>query len=622
MQSGQLLATYGVHGGQIFLTPTTPFRPGELVMASATTGTLSAIDGTGPLTPTVWLFQAAAPAGAGQFLASEFKLGINRTANLALGDVDGDNDLDIVLSNNNTPSEVWLNEPDPVTGQPGAFILAQNLGNYDNWDVDLGDVDSDGDLDIFFGNRNSPNALWVNLGGMQGGPPGVFTDSNQFLADNATTGAALGDLDGDGDLDAFLIDSDGNGNQVWLNSGGLQGGVTGVFTDSGQLLGNQNGRDVALGDVDNDGDLDAVTSVWNGRDRVWLNNGKAIFVDSGQILGNDRATSIALGDVDHDGDLDIFVGRDTGREDELWLNQGGLQGGTTGIFALSNSQFLAISTRRVTMGDVDGDLDLDLMATGRLGAPNIIWLNDGTGQFSITNTVQIEDMADSYAIAAGDINNDDDLDLIIGYNFNAAPNRIWRNNSAPQIMATNLPATIDEGTTITMSVMISSTDSPAELLNLQVSWGDGTTTTLDFPAGDSVLFLPHFYANNRPDGEPHTIQLSVTDPEGGEDQATAMILVNNVPPSLTHWLLTPHLQEGETAFLNGEMYDPGSDALVLSLNWGEGQQEVHHFPAGTTTFSLTHTYLDDNPSGTPSDPYTVSMILLDQDLGLDLDEEH
>jgi hypothetical protein len=87
---------------------------------------------------------------------------------------------------------------------------------------------------------------------------------------------ALGDLDGDGDLDAFMVNTGpsdtGAGNTIWLNDG------FGVFYDSGYRLGVGYSIDVAMGDLDSDGDLDAfvVNSYFNNpklekSDRVWLN---------------------------------------------------------------------------------------------------------------------------------------------------------------------------------------------------------------------------------------------------------------------------------------------------------------------------------------------------------------
>jgi hypothetical protein len=84
-------------------------------------------------------------------------------------------------------------------------------------------------------------------------------------------GVALGDVDDDGDLDLFVA-NDGQGNTVWLNDG------SGTFTDSGLSLGSSRSYGAALGDVDGDGDLDAFVANFVGQaNKVWFNNGKGSY---------------------------------------------------------------------------------------------------------------------------------------------------------------------------------------------------------------------------------------------------------------------------------------------------------------------------------------------------------
>ena len=68
--------------------------------------------------------------------------------------------------------------------------------------------------------------------------------------------------------------------RVWTNDG------SGTFTDSGQALGNSNSFSVALGDLDGDGDLDAMVANYDQPNTVWTNDGSGTFTDSGQALGS------------------------------------------------------------------------------------------------------------------------------------------------------------------------------------------------------------------------------------------------------------------------------------------------------------------------------------------------
>ena len=98
-------------------------------------------------------------------------------------------------------------------------------------------------------NRIRPRELWmftVLLAGILITLPGrdaraYFEDSGQTLGSSGSIGVALGDVDGDGDLDAFVVNSFNEANIVWLNDG------DGVFTDSGQSLGSRASYGVTLG---------------------------------------------------------------------------------------------------------------------------------------------------------------------------------------------------------------------------------------------------------------------------------------------------------------------------------------------------------------------------------------
>ncbi|MCA9318003.1 MAG: VCBS repeat-containing protein, partial [Planctomycetes bacterium] len=149
------------------------------------------------------------------------------------------------------------------------------------------------------------------------GEPGCFQ----------STMASFGDLDGDGDLDLYLARSNGNNpDEIWFNNG------SGTFTNSGQTLGNVQSNQVKLGDLDGDGDLDAVIAVQSSTvgNQIWLNDGSGTFTDSGQSLAVRSGAlrfGIDLGDLDGDGDLDLFM-TDYGSTDFVFVNDG------AGVFSL------------------------------------------------------------------------------------------------------------------------------------------------------------------------------------------------------------------------------------------------------------------------------------------------
>jgi subtilisin-like proprotein convertase family protein len=337
--------------------------------------------------------------------------------------------------------------------QGGTGVLTdstQRLGNALTRAAVLGDLDGDGDVDAFTGNDGA-NLVWLNDG------LGQFTGNGQTLGISQTTSLALGDVDGDGDLDAWVGNGDVYGaepDQVWLNDG------LGNFTDSGQTLAMSQTTSVALADLDGDGDLDAMAGnavtydfdclpdpcPLEGGSRVWLNDGTGVFTTSGQLLGlGTDNQSVALGDLNGDGLLDALIGN----RGIQWAssNWGGgetqvwLNNGGGAFTALTPTLGYA-NTRAVALGDLDGDGDLDAFV-GNYNEPNTVWLNDGTGV--LVDTGQTLGNAGTETAALGDLDGDGDLDVLAGNGSEGS--RVWLNNGAGTFTDSgrSMPVQIESG---------------------------------------------------------------------------------------------------------------------------------------------------------------------------------
>ena len=286
----------------------------------------------------------------------------------------------------------------------------------------------------------------------------AFPDSGPNTDAQASRDVALGDFDRDGDLDLFVANLDQD-NAFYLNDGegNFTRELTGpLVTDGG------NSRGIALGDIDGDGDLDIfVANSRNEANFLYENKGglvfeRRLFGPVATDIGNSRQAEFF--DVDGDGDLDLYVTNFNFEANFLYINQGGDQNGTEGRFARKLTGDAATdedSTYGLCFGDVDGDEDLDLFVTnhsdviGAPGLPNWLYLNDGSGEFTRSETgLQSTDFNNSLACALADTDNDGDLDLFVG-NTIGQHNQIFLNDGTGQY--TSRPQsvmTIDRGKSI------------------------------------------------------------------------------------------------------------------------------------------------------------------------------
>jgi len=217
--------------------------------------------------------------------------------------------------------------------------------------------------------------------------PGFVADRT-LLGRNDTRDAAHGDLDGDGDRDLVCANF-AQASCVYRNAG------NGSFTTTLTVDGTDQSLCVAVGDLDGDGDQDLVFGQRFGAS-VWLNDGSARFARTAQSLGDDRVFDVALGDLDHDGDLDLVAAEDG--PNRVWRNDG--EAGFTEEDALGDAL-----TTALCLADLDGDGRLDLIA-GDDGLTT--YRNDRTG-----GLVRFQNFSGGgvSCIAVGSLNRDGRLDV-------------------------------------------------------------------------------------------------------------------------------------------------------------------------------------------------------------------
>lgn len=191
-------------------------------------------------------------------------------------------------------------------------------------------------------------------------------------------------------------------------------------------------------------------------------------------------------------------------------------------------------------------------------------------------------------------------------------------NVAPTVDGLTLDVDeVDENGSVTVSGTFSDVGS-LDTHEATIDWGDGITSraTLDQTAGTFTASHQYFDDPNGSDTD-YTITAFVTDDDGGTGQASTTVSVNNVAPIVGIVELDAQvIDENETVTLTGSFSDIGSlDTHTVTVDWGDGSSSTAVVDPVASTFSATHQYLDDDPSGTPSDAYTITATITDDDGG-------
>lgn len=291
-----------------------------------------------------------------------------------------------------------------------------------SFEGDFGDVDGDGDIDLFIANGFvGENKLFINDG------KAIFKDETSLRLpqeDVPSEGVQFGDIDMDRDMDIVVSNIIGDSFIYFNNGSGIFNRVAihgGLFT-----------RDARLIDADRDGRPDIIFAnsdptggIGSGdQNRLFMNHGSGVFLDETSTRLpqlNDSTSIVRVGDVNRDGATDIlFFNFGLSQHVRLLFNDG------AGHFTDVTEDRLPFRQGSLggDLGDADGDGDLDIIlaissVTGDTAdiigpAQNLIWINDGTGGFTDQTADRLPILLDESVDAIfADIDRDGDNDIVV-----------------------------------------------------------------------------------------------------------------------------------------------------------------------------------------------------------------
>ncbi len=332
---------------------------------------------------------------------------------IAVTDFEGDGDIDIYYSRvlkGEASSKFYL-----LSNELGSFTDVTMRSGLDHEGIEtsatFSDYNNDGREDLLV-TTTSRNYLYENKG------EGKFEDVSDKIGlnDSETSNASiLFDADQDGDLDIYIANE--SQNNLFRNNG------DGTFNEQAETMGLDGGASntifAGFGDFDDDGDLDILNANKSGKNQLFTNLRQARFKEVSAETGLENTGNsgiAAIGDYNNDGFLDLLSTSSDGQY-LLYKNKG------DGSFIVDESSSKSLKILNGKKGndaqfydlDNDGHLDIILAVEGSEGHQSGLYLfhNDSIGKFSDATDIIPGTINEVQKIVTADFNADGDLDLFL-----------------------------------------------------------------------------------------------------------------------------------------------------------------------------------------------------------------
>jgi hypothetical protein len=338
---------------------------------------------------------------------------IGRSYNIAdmeLGDLDDDGDMDIVVANWGSYSIAMINDENDFSEKTIGYDVDEA------YSVAIGDINGDGYQDIVLG-TSGPDWCSPNCGGVnklffynqvyssysESTWDPSWIDENNWGFDDYTMDVELGDIDRDGDLD-LLVANDGI-NKLYLNDEGIFSNKASWLSSNDDLT-----YKISFSDVNADGNLEIVSGN-SENNMIYMANGITIEREPSLLFGNLSYNAIEVSESTNPKSIAIATDESVEIYIEEWSNLGTNPNWHIGI----------ANPEDMIWGDLDNDGDEDLViATSRnydfdcscyIGGHDFVHINDN-GNLSTIPSWTSNSNGSSYYVDLVDINNDGNMDLI------------------------------------------------------------------------------------------------------------------------------------------------------------------------------------------------------------------